>query len=140
MVEHGTVLVPTMINIENFPGIADSAGKYPTYAAHMRDLYTRSGPRLAKAREAGIPIYAGTDAGSMVAHGRIADEIDALKTIGFSPTDALGAASWAARQWLGRPGLEHGAPADLVCYADDPRAGAAVVNRPDLIMLRGRIF
>ena len=39
MVEHGTALVPTLINIENFPGIADAAEKYPGYARHMRDLY-----------------------------------------------------------------------------------------------------
>jgi imidazolonepropionase-like amidohydrolase len=140
MVEHGTALVPTMINIENFPGIADSAAKYPTYAAHMRDLYQRSGPRLTAAREAGVQIFAGTDAGSMVAHGRIADEIDALKSIGMTSAEALGAACWTARAWLGRPGLEHGAPADIVCFADDPRKGAAVVNNPDLVILRGRTF
>ena len=140
MVEHGTALVPTLINIENFPGIADGAAKYPTYAAHMRDLYERCTARVAAAREAGVPIYAGTDAGSMVAHGRIADEIDALKGIGMTPTEALGAACWDARQWLGRPGIEHGASADLVCFADDPRHGAAVVNNPDLVILRGRTF
>ena len=140
MVEHGTALVPTLINIENFPGIADGAAKFPAYARHMRDLYERCTPRIAAAREAGIPIYAGTDAGSMVAHGRIADEIDALKGIGMSPTEALGAACWSAREWLGRPGIEHGAPADLVCYVDDPRRGAAVVNHPDLVILRGRAY
>ncbi|GAC1396483.1 MAG: amidohydrolase family protein [Mycobacterium sp.] len=140
MVEHGTALVPTLINIENFPGIADAAQKYPTYARHMRDLYASCYPRIAAAREAGIPIYAGTDAGSTVAHGRIADEIEALKGIGMSPTEALGAASWAARQWLGRPGLEHGASADLVCYAEDPRTGAEVLNKPDVVILRGRTF
>jgi imidazolonepropionase-like amidohydrolase len=140
MVEHGTALVPTMINIENFPGIADGADKYPAYARHMRHLYERCYPRMGAAREAGIPIYAGTDAGSMVAHGRIADEIEALKGIGMSPTDALGAASWTAREWLGRPGLEHGASADLVCYAEDPRSGVDVVNNPDVVILRGRAF
>ena len=41
MVEHGTALVPTLINVENFPGIADGAEKYPVYARHMRDLYDR---------------------------------------------------------------------------------------------------
>jgi imidazolonepropionase-like amidohydrolase len=140
MVEHGTALVPTLINVENFPGIADAAAKFPTYARHIRDLYQRSSARIAAAREAGVAIYAGTDAGSMVAHGRIADEIDALKGIGMSPTEALGAASWTARQWLGRPGTEHGASADLVCYTDDPRTGAAVINRPELVVLRGRVF
>jgi imidazolonepropionase-like amidohydrolase len=106
----------------------------------MRNLYAQSSRRLAAAREAGVPIYAGTDAGGMIAHGRIADEVDALKTIGMNDTDALGAASWDARRWLGRPGLEHGAPADLVCYAADPRRGAAVLNNPDRVILRGRLF
>ena len=124
MVEHGTALVPTLINIENFPGIADGAAKYPTYANHMRDLYAQRRRAFAAAREAGVPMFAGTDAGSMVAHGRIGDEVDALKRIGMTPTEALGAASWTAREWLGRPSLEHGASADLVCYAEDPRTGA----------------
>jgi imidazolonepropionase-like amidohydrolase len=95
---------------------------------------------VAAAHDAGVPIYAGTDAGSMIAHGRIADEVDALKRIGLSPTAALGAACWDARAWLGRPALEHGASADLVCYADDPRAGADVVANPDLVLLRGKVF
>lgn len=140
MLAHGTALVPTMINTENFPNIAAAATKYPAYAAHMRDLYARSGARLAAAHDAGIPIYAGTDAGGMLAHGRISDEVEALKTIGMSPDEALGAASWTARAWLGRPGLEHGAPADLVCFAEDPRSGAAVLSAPDVVILRGRVF
>jgi imidazolonepropionase-like amidohydrolase len=140
MVEHGTALVPTLINIANFPGIAEAATKFPKYAQHMRDLHEKCKPRIAAAREAGVPIFAGTDAGSMVAHGRIADEIDALKGIGMTPTDALGAACWDAREWLGRPSIEHGAPADLVCYADDPRAGAGVLDNPALVILRGKVF
>jgi len=140
MLDHGTALVPTLINVENYPGIADAAGRYPTYASHMRDLYDRCYQRVAAARDAGVPIYAGTDAGGMITHGRIADEIDALKGVGMNPTEALGAACWDARAWLGRPGLEHGAPADLVCYTDDPRHGAGVVNNPDLVILRGRVW
>ncbi|WP_273732353.1 metal-dependent hydrolase family protein [Mycolicibacterium septicum] len=138
MLEHGTALVPTLINIENFPGIADSAGKYPAYAKHMRDLYASCRGRVGAAHEAGVPIFAGTDAGGMIAHGRIADEIEALKAIGMSPTAALGAASWDARAWLRRPALEHGASADLVCYTEDPRHGG--VSHPDLVILRGRVY
>ena len=66
MLEHGTALVPTLINLENFPGIADSAERYPVYAAHMRDLYDRSNERLSAARAAGVPVYAGSDAGGMI--------------------------------------------------------------------------
>ncbi|AGC61859.1 MULTISPECIES: metal-dependent hydrolase family protein [Mycobacterium] len=140
MRDHGTALVPTLINVENFPGIADSAVRYPTYAAHMRDLYASTYPRVAAAREAGIAIYAGTDAGGTIQHGRIADEVEALKKIGMSATEALGAACWEARRWLGRPTVEHGASADLVCFSEDPRRGAAILNRPDLVILRGRTY
>jgi imidazolonepropionase-like amidohydrolase len=140
MLAHRTALVPTLINIDNFPVIADSAEKYPTYAAHMRALYSTGRPRIAAAREAGVPIYAGSDAGGTIAHGRIADEVAALTGIGMSATEALGAACWDAREWLGRPGLAHGAPADLLCFGADPRSGPAVLARPDLVMLRGRVF
>lgn len=140
MLANGTALVPTLINIDNFPGIAESAAKYPTYAAHMRALHATCRSRIGAAREAGVPIYAGTDAGGMVAHGRIADEVDALSGVGLSRTEALGAACWDARRWLGAPVLEHGAPADLVCFADDPRSGPEVLGRPDLVMLRGRVY
>ena len=141
MLAHGTALVPTQINtIENFPGIADSAERFPAYAAHMRDLYARCRERVAAARDAGVPVYAGTDAGSMIAHGRIADEVEALKGIGMSAGEALGAACWDARRWLRRPGMDHGAPADLLCYSEDPRLGPAVLGRPDLVILRGKAF
>ncbi len=140
MVARGTALVPTLINIDNFPGIAAAAtAKYPTYAAHLRDLYASCRQRVGAAREAGVRIYAGTDAGSMVAHGRIADEVEALRGVGMSPLDALGAASWDARKWLGRSGIEDGAAADLVCYSADPRQ-PGVLNHPDLVILRGRVY
>jgi imidazolonepropionase-like amidohydrolase len=139
MRDHGTALVPTLINTENFPAIADAAQRYPVYANHMRDLHARCQRRVAAAWEAGIPVYAGTDAGGMITHGRIADEVDALKEIGMTATEALGAACWEARKWLGRPGLQHDAPADLLCYDDDPRHGAAVLTRPDLVILRGSV-
>lgn len=139
MAQHGTALVPTLINIENFPDFASAAGRYPVYAAHMRELYARSGERIAAAHEAGVPVYAGTDAGGLMPHGQIAREVEALAGIGMSPTDALGAACWDARAWLGRPALVDGAPADLLCFTEDPRNGAAVLSRPDRVILRGRV-
>ena len=140
MLAHGTTLVPTLINIDNFPAIADSAAKYPTYAAHMRALHATSRERIAAAHRAGVPIYAGTDAGGMVDHGRIADEVEALTGVGMTATEALGAACWDARRWLGRPSLQHGAPADLVCFVEDPRTGPAVLGSPDLVILGGRVY
>ena len=137
MAERGTALVPTLINVETFPGIADSASRYPTYAAHMRELHAGAHDVVRRAVEAGVPVFAGTDAGGGIAHGRIADEIRALAAAGH--TDALGAASWNARAWLGRPAPHPGLPADLVVYRTDPRSDLAALDTPALVMLRGRV-
>lgn len=139
MVEHGTALVPTLINIDTFPEIASGAGKFPIYAAHMRDLHARVRRTVANAHDAGVPIFAGTDAGGSIRHGRIADEIAALSGAGLSKHDALGAASWNARSWLGRPGIEAGAPADFVVYREDPRISPGALTDPQYVVLRGRV-
>jgi imidazolonepropionase-like amidohydrolase len=138
MARRGTALVPTLINVENFPGIADGARRFPSYAAHMRELYAGARDVVRCAAEAGVPVYAGTDAGGGIRHGRIADEVAALHAAGVP--DALGAASWRARSWLGRPGVAPGAPADLIVYRDDPRSDPGVLRHPELVLLRGRPY
>jgi len=140
MAQRGTALVPTLINTENFPGFADAATRFPIYAAHMRALYARRHQRIGAAWEAGVPIYAGSDAGGNMAHGLIADEVNALTSVGMTPTEALGAASWQARKWLGRQTLTDGAAADLLCFTDDPRSGPQVLSRPDRVILCGRVY
>ncbi len=137
MADNHTALTPTMINLENFPDIADSAQeRFPTYASHLRQLYARRVQILRNANEAGVPMYAGTDAGGTVPHGQIAAEIELLVGIGGAEF-ALGAASWRARQWLGRPSISEGAPADLIVYDQDPRMNPGGVAHPQLIVLNG---
>ena len=140
MARRGTALVPTLINIETFPGIADSATKYPVYAKHMRALHARVRETVGNAIEAGVPVYAGTDAGGGIAHGRIVDEVTALAAVGMDPSTAIGAASWQAREWLGWPSLAEGTPADVLGYPTDPRTNLAVLRSPSRIMLRGRVI
>ncbi|KAA9151418.1 amidohydrolase family protein [Amycolatopsis acidicola] len=137
MARRGTALVPTLINIENFPGIADQAGKYPVYAAHMRALHAGVGKMVEAALSAGVSVYAGSDAGGMIAHGRIVDEIEALWRAGMSRTEALASASWAAREWLGHPSIEDGAPADFLVFDSDPREDLSVLRTPRHIVLNG---
>jgi imidazolonepropionase-like amidohydrolase len=140
MARRGTALVPTLINVETFPAIAEQAAKYPTYAAHMRALHARAPGMVRRATEAGVAVYAGTDAGGGIEHGRIADEVLALHHAGLAADDALASASWRAREWLGRPGLSPGQPADLVVYAEDPRVAPDTLREPTLVMLRGRPY
>ena len=52
---------------------------------------------------------------------------------------ALGAGSWDARSFLGLPGIEEGAPADLVGFARDPREDLSVLSEPALVVLDGLV-
>jgi len=140
MAARGTVVVPTLVNVENFPGFA-AAGeqKFPSYASTMRRLYASSGAVVRAAFEAGVPVFAGTDAGGGIEHGRIGDEVRALHEAGLPAEAALAAASWSARSWLGLPCIEEGAPADLVVFDADPRADLDVLSRPGRTLLGGRV-
>lgn len=140
MARREIALVPTLINIANFPGIADKAGKFPTYAAHMRALHAGVTDMVVAAIEAGVAVYTGSDAGGMVEHGRLVDEIEALHAAGLTAEQALGAGSWAAREWLGYSGLIEGAEADLLVFDRDPREDLTVLRTPTRIMLRGVVL
>jgi imidazolonepropionase-like amidohydrolase len=106
----------------------------------MRALHAGVGDMISAALSAGVAIYAGSDAGGMVAHGRLVDEIEALWRAGMSRTDALAAGSWSAREWLGHPVITEGAPADLLVYDADPREDLAVLRSPRHILLNGTLI
>ena len=140
LAERGVAIVPTLVNIATFPGIAANAdGKFPTYAGHMRDLHARRYDTVKQAHEAGIPVYAGTDAGGALAHGLVGRELLELRRAGLSAVQALDAACWAARTWLGRTGLTEGASADLVLCDRDPRQDLTAVLEPRVV-LRGILY
>ncbi|QDQ99253.1 amidohydrolase family protein [Tomitella fengzijianii] len=146
MRSRGTALVPTLINIANFPEIADGATRYPDYARHMRALHARLGETMRAVVDAGIPVYSGTDAGGMIDHGRIVDEVEALAAAGLGAEGAVAAASWRGRRWLtgadkSNPGLygvdRADARADLVLYPEDPRVHPRVLREPTLVVAGG---
>jgi imidazolonepropionase-like amidohydrolase len=105
----------------------------------MRRLHARRYDTVRSARDAGIPVYVGTDAGGTLPHGLVAAEVAELVTAGIPPLEALSATTWGARTWLGRPGLEEGAAADLVVYAQDPRTDVRVLADPVRVVLNGRV-
>jgi len=141
MAEHQVALVPTMIQLDNFEMYAQSGeDRYPAYARHMRGLYASRLERFGRALDAGVPIYAGTDAGGFLPHGLVGQEIAALGQFS-SPEYALGAGSWRARAWLGHPSrLSEGAQADLVVFDADPRVDLAVLSAPLHVILRGALI
>jgi imidazolonepropionase-like amidohydrolase len=139
LARHGATLTATSLVTGTFAQIADRAqAKFPAYAARMRAMAAGYPDVLRSAYDAGVVLHVGSDAGGALPHGRVAEEIRALHAAGVPAGDALAAGSWAARGWLGLPGIEEGAPADLVVYPADPRADLAVLAHPRCIVLRGR--
>ncbi|WP_249416635.1 amidohydrolase family protein [Streptomyces sp. TS71-3] len=139
--ECGVAIVPTLVNIATFPELAAGGEeRYPRWSAHMLRLHERRYDTVRAAYDAGIPIFTGTDAGGGLAHGLVAGEVVELVRAGLPPLDALSAATWGARGWLGRPSLDEGAPADLVVYDADPRADVGVLAHPRHVVLNGRVF
>ncbi|WP_221354978.1 amidohydrolase family protein [Streptomyces beigongshangae] len=137
--ERGVAIVPTLVNIATFPRLAAGGDeKFPRWSAHMRRLHERRHDTVRAAYDAGIPVFVGTDAGGTLPHGLVAEEVAELVTAGIPPAEALSATTWGARAWLGRPGLEEGAPADLVVYGEDPRADVRVLAAPRRVVLNGR--
>ncbi len=142
MAERQVALVPTVVQLDNFPKYgAAGADKFPRYARHMMELWKRRRETIGAAHEAGVPLYAGTDAGGVLAHGLIAEEVRELATYGLSAEEALGAASWRAREWLGTSGtLAEGSAADFVVYDADPLEDLAILKCPRHLVLRGRLI
>jgi imidazolonepropionase-like amidohydrolase len=141
MAERGVALVPTVMQLDKFPGYAASASsKFPDYTATMTDLYVRRRDTIMAAYEAGVALYAGSDGGGISRHGNLAGEVIAMTSLGIPAEYALGAASWRARAWLGwNAGLDEGAPADFVVYDANPVENLSVLLRPACVVLRGRI-
>ncbi|WP_373886496.1 amidohydrolase family protein [Sinomonas sp. ASV322] len=140
MAEQGVPIVPTLVNIATFPEIAaHGEGKFPVYAAHMRALWRRRFERIAEAHAAGVRIYAGTDAGTVIGHGRLPEEI-ALLAEAVGAEAALDAACWGARSWLGAAGLGEGDPADLILLDADPRQDVTTLSRPRCVLRAGRVI
>jgi imidazolonepropionase-like amidohydrolase len=135
MAEQGTALTPTLsvitASLARFRAGPDGPRK-DWYVAGA-DAH---GPLTAAAVEAGVTVLAGTDSRP---HGRIADEIRALVGAGVPAHEALAAASWTARSYLGLAGLADGAPADAVVFDTDPRTDLGQLDTPRAVIVRGRV-
>jgi imidazolonepropionase-like amidohydrolase len=134
MVTNGIALVPTMGAVSSSP-----PPDAPSHVKARTEEWARRLPgRVRMAWEAGVVVLAGTDAA--LPHGLIRDEVRMLAAAGLTPQAAIGAASWDARRFLGLPGIEEGAPADLVAFVADPRERLDELAHPALIILDGTLI
>jgi imidazolonepropionase-like amidohydrolase len=135
MAAQGTALTPTLVAITGSIKIVEARPDSPRKDWYLRGAGAHA-ELTAAAAEAGVTLLAGTDSRP---HGRVAGEIRALAAAGVPAHDALAAGSWAARAYLGLPGLAEGAPADAVVYDSDPRADLGQLGHPRAVILRGRL-
>jgi imidazolonepropionase-like amidohydrolase len=129
MAARGTAWCPTLTTVlHHIEPIADEI-------AAAGALLDRQRETLPLAAELGVTLLAGTDEEP---HGSVGDEVAALVRYGAPPRTAVAAATTGARAYLGLPALEAGAPADLVTFADDPRADPGALKRPAAVLAAGR--
>ncbi len=135
LARRGIAWTPTLALDSLFFDMARGRREQPADAAIERwlhDAIDRIEPLIVRAQRLGVALLAGTDGLEPVTR-----EVARLQRAGLEPADALATASSGAREALGEPGLEDGAPADLVWFANDPRESPELLERPDLVLLRG---
>lgn len=133
-------VVTTLVNVGEFEQYAaQGERKFPAYAAHMRRLRAARCERTRDAFDAGVQLLAGTDAGGVLGHGIIHDELAEIRACGIPDIAVLGAVTWAPRRFLGVPALEDGAPADLVVTRADPRRDIGALRDPLAVLVGGRV-
>lgn len=140
----GAYLVPTLLAGDTVARQAREADWMP---AAVRAKAAAVGPQMTamarRAHAAGIRVAFGTDSG-VSAHGDNAREFALMVSAGFTPLDAIRAATvWGAahnrlQDQIGalRPGMA----ADLIAVGGDPLADVRVLERVEWVMHAGRVL
>ena len=143
MVKNGTVLIPTLMA---FKGVTERLGQgvyTPVVENKIREVADVAQTFMGKARNWGVPIAFGTDAG-VFDHGRNAGEFALMRAQGMTDREALASATTMAARVLeleneiGR--LAPGYSADMIAVDGDPLADVTVLEDVDWVMVRGRVI
>jgi imidazolonepropionase-like amidohydrolase len=140
MRERGAILVPTRTIVQE---MVDHEAAPPFALAKIAAIADRHAGALALAREVGVTVAMGTDLSVTgpalpACWGRNGRELPLMVKDGFSPLEAIEAATAAAPATLGpqapRSGLLAGGyDADVIVVDGDPLADIAVMAEPDRI-------
>lgn len=138
----GTVLVPTLMALE---GVRARLGKgvyTPTVEVKARQAIEAAGRQVTRAKAMGVTVAFGTDAG-VFEHGANGGEFALMVKAGMTPTEALASATTVAAKALGMESeigrIAVGYSADLVAVAENPLTNIRTLEKPDWVMVRGRI-
>jgi imidazolonepropionase-like amidohydrolase len=133
MVEKGVFYVPTLTT--NARGIfwgQEALKSSDEEWAWLMKTEEDKWDSLARAKQAGVQVVTGTDAGFWIYHGENATEIEMLVKGGFSPMEAIMAATRVGAACLGMEKeigtIEKGKWADLVLVSGDPLADVRILQ------------
>lgn len=143
MQKRGTVLCPTLRIYQTIA--AGAAVGIPEYAtAKAQRAVEAHRQSFEMARRAGIPIVAGTDAGSCATpHPALVAELQAMREYGMPTGEVLRAATSTAAAVLGRSDqlgtIEEGKIADLLVLDGNPLDGLETLLEPRAVVQRGKV-
>ncbi len=137
MAERGTILVPTLlVNERNFDFPREELGGSKEQWRWLEQSRDAKWLSLEIARQAGVKIGCGTDAGYMIPHGEMnARELELLVQGGLSEVEAIRSATRIGAERLGINAGEiaAGRTADLVLVDGDPVADIKVLQQQHLL-------
>lgn len=143
MRDRGVVLVPTLMALE---GVSEGLGKgvyTPVVEAKIRAVQPLMASLVSRARQYGVTVAFGTDAG-VYQHGRNAEEFALMRKQGMSDRDALATATTVAAKVLNMENqigkLAPGYSADIIAVAGNPLADVRALEKVDFVMVRGRVI
>lgn len=140
----GSHMVPTLMA---FTGIRERLGKNiytPTVEAKVRETLKSVGVAMKMARDLGVPIAFGTDAG-VFDHGRNAQEFAQMVEYGtMTPAQAIATATTGAAKLLGLENevgrIAPGFSADIIAVEGDPTRDVRTLESVKFVMVRGRVI
>lgn len=143
MRENGTVLIPTLMALQ---GVSEGIGKgvyTPVVEAKIRAVEPYMATLVSRARQNGVTIAFGTDAG-VYQHGRNAEEFRLMMAQGMTSREAIAAATTTAAKVLGMESeigrIAVGYSADIIAVQGNPLDDATVLEKVDWVMVRGRVM
>jgi imidazolonepropionase-like amidohydrolase len=140
MVRHGVFFVPTLAALHNTEKAGLEAGVPEYMVDKARRTRSAQLESLALAKKAGVKIAAGTDASTPFnLHGKNGQELGLLVDNGFSPEEAVIAATSTAAACLGLEKdlgtVEEGKLADLIVVQGNPLDDIELLAEPENINL-----
>lgn len=139
----GTTLVPTLMAFEGIRKNVGTGYYTPVVDAKIRAVSEIAGTIVERARNYGIKIAFGTDAG-VFPHGENAGEFALMVAGGMSNREALASATTVAAEIIGLEDqigrLEAGFSADLIAVDGNPLTDVSVLEDVGFVMVRGRVI